>query len=202
MVDVDLQATAADGAVDDVGVGRVLAAMGGVVVAGAVVAPPLVLMVVVGAATIDACGNRYWFAGESMEEEGGQYCGVIIPSPNGHPSPSPHTPCFHLARSTPTQVTQVERGQKLGDAEGSRFMDVSVEELCNAIKDLGQEESAVEAVRHGLHYLDAGALAALLKVGGLVVVCSRFGEDAPWRVPLGGGTAVLSKHPFYKTPIP
>lgn len=61
-------------------------------------------------------------------------------------------------------MTQVERGQKLANADGTGFVDLSVEELCATIKALGPEESAVEAVQQGLKYLDSGALAALLKV--------------------------------------
>ncbi len=92
-----------------------------------------------------------------------------------HNPPTPlttlHTYPTHISHPPPPQVTQVERGQKLGEAEDNRFMDVSVEELCKQIKDLAPEESAVEAVRHGLQYLDAGALAALLKVCCGWVVC-------------------------------
>lgn len=64
----------------------------------------------------------------------------------------------------------MERGQKLANADGSGFVDLSVEELCATIKALGPDDSAVEAVQQGLKYLDSGALAALLKVG-CVCVC-------------------------------
>lgn len=62
------------------------------------------------------------------------------------------------------QVTRVGRGQKLGEANNSvAFSDMTVEDLLRIIRNLPQDESAVQAVSRGLYYLDSRALAALLK---------------------------------------
>jgi hypothetical protein len=61
------------------------------------------------------------------------------------------------------QVTQVNRGQKLGEHDGSGFGEMTVEDLLEVVRRLPPEASAVKAVGQALYYFDSGALAALLK---------------------------------------
>ena len=69
-----------------------------------------------------------------------------------------------LCRKLWQQVTQVNRGQRLGDANSMPLSDCTVEDLLRIVRALPAEESAVKAVSQGLQYLDSRAVAALLKV--------------------------------------
>ena len=77
-----------------------------------------------------------------------------------------HCKCPHmlLCRKLWQQVTQVNRGQRLGDANSMPLSDCTVEDLLRIVRALPAEESAVKAVSQGLQYLDSRAVAALLKV--------------------------------------
>ncbi|KAG2432945.1 hypothetical protein HXX76_008673 [Chlamydomonas incerta] len=61
------------------------------------------------------------------------------------------------------QVTKVSKGQKLQDNLGLAFSDMTVEDLLKIVLKLAPQESAVEAIKQGLFYLDSSAMAALLK---------------------------------------
>ena len=80
--------------------------------------------------------------------------------------PEDHCNCPHmlLCRKLWQQVTQVNRGQRLGDANSMPLSDCTVEDLLRIVRALPAEESAVKAVSQGLQYLDSRAVAALLKV--------------------------------------
>ncbi|GIL71827.1 hypothetical protein Vretimale_695 [Volvox reticuliferus] len=61
------------------------------------------------------------------------------------------------------QVTKVSKGQKLQDNLGLAFSDMTVEDLLKIVLKLAPQESAVDAIKQGLYYLDSSAMAALLK---------------------------------------
>lgn len=61
------------------------------------------------------------------------------------------------------QVTKVSKGQKLQDNLGAAFSDMTVEDLLKIVLKLAPQESAVDAIKQGLYYLDSSAMAALLK---------------------------------------
>eukprot|EP00798_Chlamydomonas_sp_ICE-L_P031556 gene31556-6743_t len=61
------------------------------------------------------------------------------------------------------EVRRVNKGQKLGDSGCTGFSDVTVDDLLQVVKKLTPNESAVEAVEHGLLQLDSSAAAAFLK---------------------------------------
>lgn len=67
----------------------------------------------------------------------------------------------HAYRKLWQQVTAVNRGGRLVGGENS--CEATVEELLETVRYLPPESSAVQAVAQGLHSLDSGALAALLK---------------------------------------
>ncbi|PNH11429.1 hypothetical protein TSOC_001797, partial [Tetrabaena socialis] len=60
------------------------------------------------------------------------------------------------------QVTKVSKGQKLQDNLAS-WPDLTVEDLIKITLKLAPQESAVDAIKQGLYYLDSSAMAALLK---------------------------------------
>lgn len=59
------------------------------------------------------------------------------------------------------QITQVGRGQKLGDGDSIPFSEMTVEDLLKIVRNLAPEASAVKAISDGLYYLDSGALAGI-----------------------------------------
>lgn len=61
------------------------------------------------------------------------------------------------------QVTQVHRGERLGNPNASNGGEATVEDLLDIVCQLPPEASAAKAVARGLYFLDSGALAALLK---------------------------------------
>lgn len=89
---------------------------------------------------------------------------------------------IHFLNRYCVQVTQVNRGQRLGESIGSglQFSDMTVEDLLRIIRNLSPDESAVKSVSQGLYYLDSRAVAALLKELAKCGLSNRSQELFDW----------------------